>query len=163
MSSRTHRLLFMVWGWLALLWVPLGIVAAFRTHPWFGVGVAVLVAVWFLDMGATTCSRCGSYGTGRCGVQSWIVPLLWRRKPLHTVSRFRIRLHYAFDLLILTVGFVAFCFVPVVLPFYGLWLALGWWVVYRSKRFHGLLPLLNAPTSPPDRCLLSLPVISAPL
>jgi hypothetical protein len=152
----------MVWGWLALLWVPLGIVVAFRTQLWFGVGTVVLLAVWFWDMGATTCSRCGSYGTGRCGVQSWIVPLLWRRKPLGSVSLFRVRLHHAFDWLVLATGFVTLCFIPVVLPFYGLWLALGWWVVYRSKQFHGLLPLLKGPDVSSDRRLLSLPVLSAP-
>jgi hypothetical protein len=154
-SPRTERALFMFWGWQAVPWVLGAVALAFRTDLWFGAAIALLVAVWFCDMGATTCSRCGSYGTGRCGTQSWIVPLLWKRKS-NPVSRLRVRLHYCFDVLMMAAGIAVYAFFPALLPFFMLWLALGWWVVYLPRKHHGLLNRLDAPLR---KTAMSLPVL----
>jgi hypothetical protein len=114
--------------------------------------------VWIYDMGATTCSHCSAYGTGRCGVQSWLVALLWKRKSVATVSRLRARLHFCFDILMMVVGIVVFSLVPIVLPFFLLWLAVGWWIVHGPKKHHGLLPLLRKSPNHHDRGVLRLPV-----
>ena len=156
-SPRVHRALFVVWGWLAGPFLFGAAVAAFSVCVWFGAAAVLFAAVWLYDMGATTCSRCGSYGTGACGVQAWIVPLFWRRKST-PVSRFRIRLHRALDAVMLLWGLVALAFYPVVLPFYLLWVALGLWVVYLPGRHHGLLSRLRE--ARPRKGVMSLPVVS---
>jgi hypothetical protein len=145
MSNRTQRVVFVVWGWLAAVLLPGGLVLAFRLQLWIGVATVILTAVWIAEMGATTCSRCGCYGTGRCGVQSWLVPLVWRKKSTRSVSRLRVRLHYYFDLVMLALGVAVYSTWPVLLPFYLAWVAVGWWVVCRPGKFHGLLPLLDEP------------------
>jgi hypothetical protein len=156
MSPRIERALFMVWGWLAVPCVLGAIAAAFFTSVWFGAGFCLLTVVWLYDMGATTCSRCRSYGTGKCGTQSWIVPLIWRRKT-SPASRFRVRLHLALDFLMMAVGLAAYARFPITLPFCLLWLVLGLWVVYLPRRNHGLLHRLREPQQP--RGVMSLPVL----
>ncbi len=143
MTRSPRKLLFMAWGWLAIPWVLASLVVAFSVHWGFGLCLAALLGLWFLDMGETTCSRCNSYGTGRCGVQSWLVPLFWAKRTMRSASRFRVRLHFYFDLLMMVVGVAVFSFVPVALPFFVLWLAIGWVVVFGPKEHHGLLPLLR--------------------
>lgn len=163
MKKSLRRLLFMAWGWLVIPWVLALLVVAFSCHWGFGGGLAVLLALWFLDMGETTCSRCSSYGTGRCGVQSWLVPLFWAKRSLRSASRQRVRLHFYFDLLMMAVGVVGFSFVPLVLPFFVLWLALGWLVVFGPKEHHGLLPLLRTAPEPHIQGRFSLPVLASVL
>lgn len=158
MARSTRKFLFVAWGWLAVPWTLATIVVAFVVHWALGLGVLALVGLWFLDMGETTCSRCNSYGTGRCGVQSWLVPLFWAKRSLRSASRFRVRLHFYFDLLMMTVGVAVFAFHPIILPFFVLWLALGCFVVFGPKEHHGLLPLLRA-APPPNRGRVSLLVL----
>ncbi|MBA4186806.1 MAG: hypothetical protein C0467_02185 [Planctomycetaceae bacterium] len=152
----------MAWGWLVIPWA-LGLLAvAFSVNPYFGLGLGLvaLLALWFLDMGETTCSRCGSYGTGRCGLQSWLVPLFWAKKTMRSVSRLRVQLHFYFDLLMMVVGVVVFAYSPAVLPFFLVWLALGWFVVFGPKEHHGLLPLLQSAADAENKGRISLPVLS---
>jgi hypothetical protein len=156
MSNRARRVAFMVWGWLALPWTIGALALAFWCSAWFGVALLLVTAVWFWDMGATTCSRCGSYSTGRCGVQSWAVPLLWKRRSVGSVARWRVRLHLYFDLLMMALGIAAYSTVPVALPFFLAWLALGGWLVYLPGKFHGLLPLLARPKEESRRVGLPL-------
>lgn len=159
-----RRLAFMLWGWLVVPWVVAAVVVAFWVHWGFGLSLVTLNALWIFDMGNTTCSRCSSYGTGRCGVQSWLVPLFWAKQTMRTASRFRVRLHFYLDLFMMAVGVAVFSFVPLVLPFFVAWLIVGWVVVFRAKEHHGLLPLLKASAKPPSRGRsLTLPVISSGL
>lgn len=162
MVNSPKQLLFVVWGWLAVPWTLAVIGVGFWLHPFAGVGLAVLALLWLLNMGQTTCSRCSSYGTGRCGVQSWIVPLFWAKKSMRSASRWRVRLNLGFDVLMMAAGVMVLSFVPVVLPFFLAWLALGWFVVYRRKEYHGLLPLLRATPKPSIGGRLSLPVVTVP-
>lgn len=158
MSNRTQRVLFVVWGWLALPFLLGWIALAFWFSIWVGVAVVLVTALWLYDMGETTCSRCGSYGTGRCGVQSWFVPLLWRRRSVGSVSRLRVRLHFYFDLLMMAGGVAVYTTMPLLLPFFLAWLALGWWVVYLPGKFHALLPLLAQPQQESRR--VGLPMLT---
>jgi hypothetical protein len=161
MKKSPRKLLFMAWGWLVIPWVLASLVVAFSVHWWLGLGLAALLGLWFLDMGETTCSRCRSYGTGQCGVQSWLVPLFWAKRTMRSASRLRVRLHFYFDLLMMAVGVAVFSLVPVVVPFFVLWLALGWLVVYGPKEHHGLLPLLRAAPEPQTHGRFSLPVLTS--
>lgn len=161
MRKSPNTLLFMLWGWLAIPWVLASLVVAFSVHWGLGVGLAALLGLWFFDMGETTCSRCSGYGTGRCGVQSWLVPLFWARRPVRSASRRRVRLHLYFDLLMMAVAAAVFSFVPWVVPLFVLWLALGWLVVYGPREHHGLLPLLRAAPGGHARGRLTLPVIAS--
>ncbi len=160
MMKSPKQLLFMVWGWLAVPWTLAVIAVAFWLTPFAGVGLAVLALLWLLNMGRTTCSRCSSYGTGRCGVQSWIVPLFWAKKSMRSASPWRVRLNLGIDVLMMATGVAVFAFVPIVLPFFLAWLFLGWFVVYRRKENHGLLPLLRAAPKPLSGSRLSLPVVA---
>lgn len=159
MSASVEKTLFMVWGWLVIPWVLASLVVAFVVHWGFGLGLAALLGLWFLDMGETTCSRCSSYGTGRCGVQSWLVPLFWAKRSIRSASRLRVRLHFYFDLMMMAVGVGVFSFVPLALPVFLLWLALGWLVVFGPKKHHGLLPRLRATSEQERGARFSLPVL----
>jgi hypothetical protein len=160
MSKSPKQLLFVVWGWLAVPWTLAAIAVGFWYHPFAGVGLAVLALLWLLNMGQTTCSRCSSYNTGRCGVQSWVVPLFWAKKSMKTVSPFRVRLNMAFDVLMMAVNGVVLAFVPMILPVYLAWVVLGWFVVYGPKQNHGLQPLLRAEERKEASRRVSLTVLS---
>jgi hypothetical protein len=161
MKGSPKKLLFVVWGWLAVPWGVASMAIGFWLHVYVGAGLVVLHLLWLLHMGQTTCSRCSSYNTGRCGVQSWIVPLFWAKKSMRGVSPFRVRLNMAFDVIMMAVNGVVFAFVPVIIPVYLAWVVLGWFVVYGPKQNHGLQPLLKAEEKWRAAGRLSLPVLAA--
>jgi len=153
------RTLFIAWGWLALPWLIAAQVVAFFVCTYFGVCFGLLILLWFLDMGETTCSRCSAYGTGRCGVQSWLVPLFWAKRAIRGVSPIRVRLHFYFDVLMMAIGLAVFAFVPVVMPFFLAWIAIGWYVVYGPKEHHGLLDLVRPKAELESKGRFSLPLL----
>ncbi len=160
MRSRLTKTLFVFWGWLVVPWVMGSIVGAFLVNFYVGITLVVLIGIWFYDMGEVTCSRCSSYNTGTCGIQAWLVPVFWKKKSVGSVSRFRVRLHFSFDILMMVVGIGIFAFYPLVLVFFLVWLALGWLVVFGPKRYHGLLRRLKTPEQQDSRQLVSLPVVA---
>jgi len=161
-TPATRGLVFSVWGWLALPWLVGAIFLSFSAGSFFGVAFALLTAGWFWHMGSTACSRCGFYGTGRCGIQTWVVPLLWKKRSAKAASRRQIRLHFFFDVIMMMAGIAAYTRCPALVPLFLGWLAMGWLVVYRPKRYHALLYRLQDLPESSRRGLLSLPVVSGP-
>ncbi len=162
MKAHTRSLVFSVWGWLALPLLVGAVLLSFSAGLHFGVAFVVLTGGWLYHMGSTACSRCGFYGTGRCGVQAWGVAWLWRKQPAGSVSRRRIRLHSFFDIVMMAAGVAAYVQCPVLLPLFLSWAVVGWLVVYGPNRYHGLLHRLPAQREPANQSLLSLPVLSGP-
>jgi hypothetical protein len=162
MALISQRRLFTLWFWMGAPLAVGALVIAFATCLWFGLFTSAVAAVWFWDMGETTCSRCSSYNTFGCGVQGKLIPLFWKRKSLASASPRRIRLHFYFDMLVILLVNAIYVLVPWLLPVVLLWTAGAWWISFGPKRYHGLLFRLKSPpeASAPGR--LSLPIISPP-
>ncbi|MFY7952548.1 MAG: hypothetical protein ACOVT5_08570, partial [Armatimonadaceae bacterium] len=160
MKRSPKKVLFMMWGWLTVPWGVASMGIGLWLNVYVGAGLVVLHLLWLLHIGQTTYSRCSSYGTGRCGVQSWIVRLFWAKKSMRSVSPFRVRLNMAFDVIMMVVNGVVIAFVPVLIPVYLASVALRWFVVYSPKQNHGLQPLLKAEEKWQAAGRWSLPVIA---
>lgn len=145
MRFPSNRTLFRIWGSLAgplvlgCLWI------AFQTNLWLGITFLSCALLWFYDMGATTCSRCANYGTLHCGIQGRLVPFLFKRRSMQTASRWRIRVHRMYDILMMCFAVAIYSQVLWLLPIMMLWSILGLIVVYGSGQHHGLLHKLRIP------------------
>jgi hypothetical protein len=162
MAVISKRRLFTLWFWMGAPLAVGALVVAFATCVYFGLLASALAALWFWDMGETTCSRCSSYGTFGCGVQGKLIPLFWKRKSLASASQRRIRLHFFFDIFIVILVNATYVLYPVFLPVVLLWTAGAWWISFGPKRFHGLLFRLKAPPEASKSGRLSLPVVALP-
>ncbi len=160
MANRGHSILaafasrqfFTLWFGLGIPPFLIGtVVVAFRHSIGFGIVTSFVVAVWLLETVFTTCRRCPFYGSAKCGIPSLVTPLILRKASPLSISPGRIRLHLYADLaMILYVNLVYW------LSASPVWFAVvlacsfvGWLVVFRRKRFHGLLFRLSANTSHP--------------
>jgi hypothetical protein len=158
MYRPSGRLVFGLWFGLFL--PPLTtfvLVLAFSRHWALGVLTIAVLATWVAATTRTTCCRCWAYGTARCGLPSLVAPLFGRRKAPGSLSRSRIRLHFAIDLAV--AGFLHAWYswlCPAVLPVLLVWTVGAWLLVGRPKRYHGLLHRLKAPD---PRGRISLPVV----
>lgn len=144
MRLLSNRIIFQIWSYLAL---PLLIGAfwiAFQTSFWLGTTFLLVFSLWFYDMGVTTCSRCGNYGTNNCGLQARLVPLMFRRRSVKDVSPLRVRLHLAFDLVMMVFGVGIYAQELRLLPIMVVWSLVGVFAVYGPGRHHGLLYVLKA-------------------
>jgi hypothetical protein len=160
MSRSPGRVIFGLWFGLFL--PPLTIFAlvlAFARH--WAIGVLTLGALtsWVVATSRATCCRCWAYGTAGCGLPGLVAPLFGRRKPPGSLSRSRIRLHFALD-----VGVAAFLHAwylwlcPAVFPVVVAWTVGAWLLVGRRKQYHGLLHRLKTP-APDGHGRISLPVV----
>jgi hypothetical protein len=162
MALISQRRLFTLWFWMGAPLAIGALVIAFATCLYFGLLTSVLAAVWFWDMGETTCSRCASYGTTGCGIQGKLIPLFWKRKAMASVSVRRIRLHFYFDIFMMLCVNATYLLYPPLLPVVLLWSAGAWWISFGPKRYHGLLFRLKVPAPEGRSTLLSLPVVASP-
>jgi hypothetical protein len=163
MALLSSQRLFTMWFWLGAPLLLGAFMIAFVTSLYLGLLFSALVAIWFWDMGETTCSRCSCYGTLGCGVQGKIIPLFWRKKSMASASPRRFRMHFYFDLFMLGVVNLVYCLEPVFLPIVLLWTLGAWWISFGPKRFHGLLFRLRPQPEPTKTTLLvSLPMVAAP-
>jgi hypothetical protein len=161
MAAITQRRLFTIWFWMSAPILIGGLAIAFASCVWFGLLASVLAAVWFWETGETTCSRCPSYGTFRCGVPGKLVPLFWKRKSAASVSPSRIRLHFYFDVFLLLCVNATYILHPWLLPLALIWTAGAWWISLGPKRYHGLLHRLKEPDKAGSR-RVSLPMVGLP-
>lgn len=134
------------------LWFGLGIppfligttVVAFLQGWIFGTVTALITVAWVGDTFLTTCRRCPFYGTAKCGIPSLIVPLFLRKQSPFGISLLRVRFHYYADIaMILYVNFV-YWHIPQLFPVVAVCSLIGWLVVFRPRRFHGLLFRLSS-------------------
>ena len=105
----------------------------------YGIVSTIITTVWIYDTFNTTCRRCPFYSTKKCGLPGMIVPLLFSKKSPYDISLLRVKIHYFFDLgMILYVNWI-YLHYPYLYPFVFIGSAIGYLVVFHSKRFHGLL------------------------
>jgi hypothetical protein len=110
-----------------------------RAHPLFGVLTAFLLSGWAVNSFATTCRRCQFYGTSSCGLPGLVVPYFFAKRSVDGLAHWRIWANYYADLALMLYLNAVYLLYPMIAP-----LVLGatlivWLVIYRRKRFHGLM------------------------
>lgn len=105
----------------------------------WGLITTAIIAFWVYQNFRTTCRRCQYYGTTKCGLPGMIVPYLYKKESPYSISLKRIKIHYYFDIaMLLYVNFI-FAHFPLIYPLVGVGSIVGYLIVFRRKRFHGLL------------------------
>ena len=112
-------------------------------HLAFGLFTVCYLVAWVWHSFATTCSRCHFYGTGKCGIPGKVVPYFFKKRTLVDFPLWRIKVNLYSDIALMIYLNAVFSMRPILLP-----ITLGatfivWQVVYRHRRFHGLLYLLE--------------------
>ena len=115
----------------------------YRVHPLFGALTIVLLIAWVWHSFSTTCSRCHFYGTSKCGVPGLVVPYFFKKRSTAGLPLWRIWANYYSDMALMAYINITYIFQPAFLPFTLGATVLVWLVVYRRKRFHGLMHLLK--------------------
>ncbi|NMR28081.1 hypothetical protein HH219_21630 [Pseudoalteromonas sp. NEC-BIFX-2020_015] len=104
-----------------------------------GMVSASIVVLWVFETFSTTCRRCQFYGTMKCGLPSMIVPMIYEKKSPLSLSVSRVKIHYFLDVaMIVYVNFI-YAHFPFLFPFVLIGSIVGWMIVFKNKRFHGLL------------------------
>jgi hypothetical protein len=117
---------------------------AFRVHWLFGIATAAILTAWAFNSFATTCRRCAFYGTSKCGLPGLLIPYLFERRPAGSLPRRRIWANYYADIALMLYLNSIYLLQPMVAPFVMMAAtAIVWLVIYRQKRFHGLMHLLK--------------------
>ena len=117
---------------------------SFREHPLFGVVTALVLGIWALNSFATTCRRCSFYGTSKCGLPGLVIPYFFDKRSAGSLPRRRIWVNYYCDLALMVYLNAIYLLQPMLAPFVMGATAVVWIVIYRRKRFHGLMHLLRA-------------------
>ncbi len=141
------------------LWFGIGIppfligtvVVAFGHNLLFGVITLVVTIAWLIETFVTTCRRCPYYGSARCGIPSLVTPLIFKKQSPLSISVGRVRLHYYADLCMIFFVNIVYWQMPAVFPVVLCCSLIGWLVVFRPKRFHGLLFRLAPAGGGPSR------------
>ena len=144
-SFIRSRQFFTFWFGLGIPPFLIGTVfVAFWSSFVFGVVTFAVTVVWLVDTVVTTCRRCPYYGSAKCGVPSLVTPLMFAKASPIDISIRRIKMHYYADLgMICYVNFV-YWHLPTVFPIVFVCSFVGWLVVFRRKKFHGLLFRLDS-------------------
>jgi hypothetical protein len=116
---------------------------SFRTHPLIGVLTALVLATWAINSFATTCRRCQFYGTSKCGLPGLVVPYFFEKRSVGSLAHWRIWANYYADLALMLYLNAIYLVHPMLAPFVGCATVVVWLVIYRRKRFHGLMHRLR--------------------
>jgi hypothetical protein len=117
---------------------------SFRAHPLFGIITALVLASWALNSFATTCRRCAFYGTSKCGLPGLVIPYFFEKRSAASLSHWRIWANYYSDIGLMVYLNAIYLLQPVLSPIVICATAIVWMVIYRKKRFHGLMHLIKA-------------------
>lgn len=137
--SNLSKIIFQIWfGFGAPLYF-LGLLAFYTHQPALCVFIICAYILRIADSFQKTCSRCPSYGSWQCGIPSKLVSV-FLPKNNSSLSLKTIHQHMWVDFIF--IGSAAF-FYFLALGFKGLivlvWPVGAYFIVYRNKRFHGLL------------------------
>jgi hypothetical protein len=130
----------------ALLFPLIAVGATFityRVHPLFGALTATLLIAWVWHSFSTTCSRCQFYGTSKCGIPGLVVPYFFKKRSAAGLPLWRIWANYYSDIALMFYINAVYLWQPTFLPITLGATAIVWFVIYRRKRFHGLMHLLK--------------------
>jgi hypothetical protein len=117
---------------------------SFRVHPLFGIATALVLASWALNSFATTCRRCAFYGTSKCGLPGLVIPYFFEKRSAGSLPRWRIWANYYTDIGLMLYLNAIYLLQPILSPIVIGATGIVWMVIYRKKRFHGLMHLLKA-------------------
>jgi hypothetical protein len=117
---------------------------SFRTHPLFGITTAIILASWAFNSFSTTCRRCAFYGTSKCGLPGLAIPYFFKKRSVASLPRWRIWANYYIDIGLMVYLNAIYLLHPVFSPIVLFATGVVWMVIYRKKRFHGLMHLLKA-------------------
>jgi len=117
---------------------------SFRAHPLFGFTTALVLAIWAVNSFATTCRRCAFYGTSKCGLPGLVIPYFFEKRSASSLPRWRIWANYYTDIGLMVYLNAVYLLQPMISPIVIGATAIVWMVIYRKKRFHGLMHLIKA-------------------
>lgn len=144
MKFTPYRLFYFFCG-VAYPCIALGaIYLSFRMHPLLGVLTATVLAAWAINSFATTCRRCQFYGTSKCGLPGLVVPYFFEKRSVGSLPHWRIWANYYADLALMVYLNAIYLVRPMIAPLVGCATIVVWLVIYRRKRFHGLMHRLRA-------------------
>ena len=144
MNFFKSRKFFTIWFGIGIPPFLLGtIYLSFLISMHWGITTSVIVTLWVYETFSVTCRRCQFYGSSKCGLPSMIVPHLFEKESPFSITVTRVKLHYYLDLVM--IGYVNFIYAhfPLIFPVVAIGSFIGWFTVFKSKRFHGLLWRLN--------------------
>jgi hypothetical protein len=116
---------------------------SYRTHVWFGALTALILIAWVYHSFATTCRRCQFYGTAKCGIPGLVVPYFFAKRPVVGLPHWRIWANYYADLGLMVYFNAIYLFHPPLGLLVGCATFIVWRVIYRPKRFHGLMHVIR--------------------
>lgn len=116
---------------------------SFRLHPLFGLLTLLVLAIWAINSFATTCCRCQFYGTSKCGLPGLVIPYFFEKRSAASLPLWRIWANYYSDLALMLYLNAIYLFYPMLWPLVGCATGIVWLVIYRRKRFHGLMHRLK--------------------
>jgi hypothetical protein len=144
MKITPYRLFYFFCG-VVYPCIALGAVyLSFRMHPLFGVSTVLILTAWVINSFATTCRRCQFYGTAKCGLPGLVVPYFFVKRSVGSLSHWRIWANYYADLALMLYINTVYLVYPMIAPLVGCATVVVWLVIYRRKRFHGLMHRLRA-------------------
>ena len=116
---------------------------SFRAHPLLGIMTALVLASWALNSFATTCRRCAFYGTSKCGLPGLVIPYFFEKRSASSLPRWRIWANYYTDIGLMVYLNAIYLLQPMLSPIVICATGIVWMVIYRKKRFHGLMHLIK--------------------
>lgn len=117
---------------------------SFRAHPIFGITTALVLASWALNSFATTCRRCAFYGTSKCGLPGLVIPYFFEKRSAGSLPRWQLWANYYTDIGLMVYLNAIYLLQPILSPIVICATGIVWTVIYRKKRFHGLMHLIKA-------------------
>ena len=145
-DHAANRSAFQLWFGIGVpTYALIALILAFLINRWYGVITGLWYVARILDTAGTTCTRCPNYATWNCGLPGKVVPLVVKRNK-KAISQRRLKIHYYVDLFAFLYAWFpysiyafrhnSFWSLPV---FATLYLIGCWEIVFRRKRYHGLL------------------------
>ncbi len=117
---------------------------SFRAYAIFGVITAFVLAGWALNSFATTCRRCAFYATSKCGLPGLVIPYFFEKRSASSLPHWRIWANYYSDIGLMVYLNAIYLLQPMLSPIVIGATGIVWMVIYRKKRFHGLMHLIKA-------------------
>ena len=124
----------------------------------WGIITAVIIVFWIHQTFRTTCRRCQYYGTTKCGLPGIIAPYLYKKESPFSISLKRIKIHYYFDLALIIYVNIIYAHFPTIYPMVAIGSLVGYLIVFRNKRFHGLLWRLKEEDAPKVMNEVKIPI-----
>jgi hypothetical protein len=138
-----YRIFYLFCGLLYPAIAGGAIIITYEAHFLFGALTLAILIAWVWHSFSTTCSRCQFYGTNRCGIPGLVVPYFFKKRSTAGLPIWRIWTNYYSDIGLMMYLNAVYLLRPVLLPVVLSATAIVWFVVYRRKRFHGLMHLLK--------------------